>query len=155
MTSSGGASPLSAALCTHYFAIFLIAPELAWLVYVRRARVKDVVWGCVPLAVVALPLGLLALAQRGSNQAWIGDFPIELRFAEMGRSYLLGPAEPWGLWYLVGVVIVVLAVFVVIRRGEVGERTAGGDDGGARPVRIRARAVGDARGRRTTSSAAT
>ncbi len=114
----------AAALCTHYFAIFLIVPELAWLLYLRRGRVKDVLWGSIPLAIVVVPLGLLALAQRGGNQAWIGDFPIELRFAEMGRSYLLGPAEPWGLWYLVGVVIVVIAAVTVITRGEPGERNA-------------------------------
>jgi mannosyltransferase len=114
----------AAALCTHYFAIFLIVPELAWLLYLRRGRVKDVLWGSIPLAVVVVPLGLLALAQRGGNQAWIGDFPIELRFAEMGRSYLLGPAEPWGLWYLIGVVIVVIAAVTVILRGEPGERNA-------------------------------
>jgi mannosyltransferase len=114
----------AAALCTHYFAVFLILPELAWLMYMRRDRVKDVVWGCIPLAIVVIPLGVLALAQRGENQAWIGGFPIELRFAEMGRSYLLGPAEPWGLWYLVGVVIVVIAAVAVISRGEPGERSA-------------------------------
>ncbi|HEY3723839.1 MAG TPA: glycosyltransferase family 39 protein [Acidimicrobiia bacterium] len=135
----------AAAFCTHYFAIFLIVPELVWLLRASRARPpagtgsghsaerdlredrerrRDVWWGCVPLAIVVVPLGLLAIAQRGKNQAWIGDFPLELRFAEMGRSYLVGPAEPFGEWWVLGAAIVVAAAVVALRWGAPNERSA-------------------------------
>lgn len=113
----------AAAMCTHYFAIFLVVPELAWLLYRRRGRIKNVLRGCVPLAVVALPLLWLAAQQAGEKQAWVDDFPLEVRFAEMGRHYLLGPAEPFGLWWALGLAIVVIAVVLVISRGEARERS--------------------------------
>ena len=114
----------TAAMCTHYFAIFLIVPQLAWLLYQRRGRTRDVLIGCIPLAILIVPLAVLAAAQRGKNQAWIGDFPLELRFTEMGRHFLLGPAEPFGLAWLIGLAVVVIAAVTIVRFGAPWEKSA-------------------------------
>jgi hypothetical protein len=113
----------AAVLCTHYFGFAIILPEALWLWLATRPPRKLMGWGCLPLAVVAIPLGLLALAQQGSNQSWIQGYPLELRFAEAGRSALLGPAEPFGdvVWPVLAVLVAV-AIFLVVRFGSDDER---------------------------------
>ncbi len=113
----------AAALCTHYFAILLIVPEAVWLGIVYREQLRKVLLGCVPLAVVALPLAWLAFRQQGENQEWIRDFPIGQRLAEAGRSYMLGPAQPWEPWWPLLAAVVVATVVSVIVLGDARERS--------------------------------
>ncbi|MGZ4678225.1 MAG: glycosyltransferase family 39 protein, partial [Acidimicrobiia bacterium] len=109
----------AAALSSHYFAAFLILPEIVWLFRTHRGR--PLAWGCLPLAVVSVPLAVLALRQQGVNQAWIADFPLGLRLGELGRHLVLGPAEPFDAWWPVAVVLAVVVAIVLVRRGEPGE----------------------------------
>ncbi|MGZ6999134.1 MAG: glycosyltransferase family 39 protein [Acidimicrobiia bacterium] len=109
----------AAALSSHYFAAFLILPEIVWLFRTHRGR--PLAWGCLPLAVVSVPLAVLALRQQGVNQAWIADFPLGLRLGELGRHLVLGPAEPFDAWWPVAVVLAGVVAIVLVRRGEPGE----------------------------------
>jgi uncharacterized membrane protein len=77
------------ALLTHYFAIFLIAPQAGWLLarspYRRRA-----------VAAVAAVLGVglavlpLALAQRTTNADWVHTLSLGWRVGEAGRIFAGG-----------------------------------------------------------------
>ncbi len=114
------------ALCTHYFALLLILPEAVWLAVQFRAQLRKVVIGCIPLVVVGIPLIWLALRQQGKAQSWISDFPIGQRLAEAGRSYALGPAQPFHEWWPVVAVVVVLAALSAAILADRPERSTAG-----------------------------
>jgi mannosyltransferase len=89
----GFALASSLALLTHYFAVFLVAPEAVWLVLQRSTRRLAL----VPVAIVAaVALSLLPLvdAQRG-NVSWIADVSRARRFVEVPQEFLVGPQAPW------------------------------------------------------------
>jgi mannosyltransferase len=115
----------AAALTTHYFAALTVVPEVVWLGYLvwrdREARRRFGI-GCIPLALLAIPLALLALAQQGKQQAWIADFPVGLRLGEAGRTVLLGPAQPFEPWWPVGAVALAAIVGFALWRGTDLER---------------------------------
>jgi uncharacterized membrane protein len=115
----------AAALTTHYFAALTVVPEVLWLGYIvwRDREERRRFWiGCIPLAVLAIPLALLALAQQGKQQAWIADFPVSLRLGEAGRTVLLGPAQPYERWWPVGAVVLLAIAGFAIWRGTDRER---------------------------------
>jgi mannosyltransferase len=73
------------AVCTHYFAIFLIVPETAWLLWRRRIRLHQ---AAVP-AVAALLLLPLALAQgAGGGQFAEGEY--DQRTMSVVKQLLVG-----------------------------------------------------------------
>ena len=113
----------AAALCTHYFAVLLVLPEAVWLALTYRTQLRKVARGCIPLAVVAIPLLVLALVQAGKNQAWISDFPIGQRLAEAGRSVLLGPAQPYDQWWPLGAALLIGAAVIALVFGDAHERS--------------------------------
>ena len=67
----GWALASSLALATHYFAVFLVAAEVAWLLARYRPRRAAVAASLVPLVVLLAHLPLL-LAQRGNGEAVAG-----------------------------------------------------------------------------------
>jgi len=81
------------ALWTHYFAVFLVAPEAAWLLRAHLRRRTVLAVAAVVLAGVALlPL---ALEQRSSaSVAWIGSIPRWQRLRELTEQFLVGPQPP-------------------------------------------------------------
>ena len=99
------------ALCTHYFALFLLAPMALWLLRepVRRRA-------CLP-ALGALTLTGLALiplisAQGGHGTQWIGRWPLSERLQAIPQYYLTGytgSSLGHGLELLVALVIVLPA----------------------------------------------
>ena len=84
------------ALATHYFAIFPIAAEAAWLVWRHRLRVGRRVWvavGAVGLAAAAI--APLALDQESSGRAEsIGDESLARRVAQVPKQFLTGYDGP-------------------------------------------------------------
>ncbi|HEV7564003.1 MAG TPA: glycosyltransferase family 39 protein [Solirubrobacterales bacterium] len=113
------------ALCSHYFAIFPIAIEAAWLLFALRER-RRVVLPALG-AVVATGLALLPLlaAQVNPNHiGWIEGSPLSLRFWETGVSFLAGEtghmiAEPPRDGYaLLPVIAVGLALALLAFRGS-------------------------------------
>ena len=88
------------AVLTHYFAVFLLIPEIGWLVYATRRRAALAAAGA--LAAACGLLAPLALHQRGSGHTTfisqlgnrrIVDIPKKLVTGELGSPLpLLGPA---------------------------------------------------------------
>lgn len=83
----------SLALLTHYFAVFLVVPESAWLLAGRRTRRLAIVPVAV-VGVVGLSLLPLAEAQRG-NVSWIAEVSRSRRLIEVAQEFLVGPQAPW------------------------------------------------------------
>lgn len=93
----------AAVLTSHYFAVFLVIPLSIALLVASSDKWRRVIFGLVPLGVVALPLGILALDQRSRNgQAWIKDWTLQFRLRDAARHLLIGPSSPnAALWVVV------------------------------------------------------
>jgi mannosyltransferase len=82
------------ALTTHYFAILVVAPQAAWLIYEHRyRRAVHVAIG----AVVVVGLALLPLAHMQSlhgNDNWISHSSFSVRLSQVIPIFLLGPQTP-------------------------------------------------------------
>jgi mannosyltransferase len=81
-------------LCTHYFVVFVLVPQVVWLLW--RARARREVQAAVGLVVLtALALVPLALAQRGTGHAdYISRGHLAMRTAQVPKQLLLGYASP-------------------------------------------------------------
>jgi 4-amino-4-deoxy-L-arabinose transferase-like glycosyltransferase len=93
----------AAMLATHYFAVFLLIPMIAALLIASPRTWRRLLTGLIPLAVTAVPLGVLALDQRSHNgQAWITQWSLEFRLREAARHFSIGPSAPNAeLWIVV------------------------------------------------------
>ncbi len=83
------------ALCTHYFACFVLAPQVVWLLW--RDDRRRAVWASVgALALVALALLPMLLEQRG-NPYDIAGASIGVRLLQIPKQFLLGYRGPAAL----------------------------------------------------------
>jgi mannosyltransferase len=122
---AGWAVSASLALTTHYFAGFLVAGELAWLVVTlrRRALAPAAVVSAVQLALVPLALGG---AQHVGTQ-WIGHLPLSLRLGQVPDQFLFGPGEAAvdrRAAVLLALVLLTAVVFLIVRRSDTHGRRA-------------------------------
>ncbi len=77
----------SLALLTHYFAVFLLAPMVLWLLWsAPRRRAVLAAIGCV--GVVCLALLPLISAQGGHGTQWIGQWALSSRLQAIPQYYL-------------------------------------------------------------------
>ncbi len=79
------------ALLTHYFAVIIVAPEAAYLLYERRhsRAVQAAVAGVVLVGLALLPL---IISQDGThNNLWIAHSSLGLRLEQVLPLLLLGP----------------------------------------------------------------
>jgi uncharacterized membrane protein len=113
------------ALATHYFAVFLVAPEAAWLLLARvpgprRPRVL----GVAAVAVAGAALLPLAIHQAHVHpDTWIGRIPPAVRVANTGKAFVVGPSgSPSALVYLAGAAALLAALALLVTRSEGGER---------------------------------
>jgi mannosyltransferase len=79
----------AAALATHYFAVFLIAPMCVWLLR-KRERWKVTLPAVAAVGAVGVALVPLALAQGGHGTQWIGEWALASRLETIPRYYLTG-----------------------------------------------------------------
>jgi mannosyltransferase len=128
LTLWGVASAL--ALATHYFAIFPIALEAAWLLRRRGRQTLAGLW--MPVA-VGLALTPLLVHQMSLGHAeWIGDRSLGHRLWEAGVTSVVGEtgdivARPEAVLPAVLPLLAALAGLALAAvRGERGERRAGG-----------------------------
>jgi mannosyltransferase len=117
------------ALCSHYFAVFAVAIESAWLLVALRSEWRRVLPAVG--AVVAVGLALLPLISAQVNPThigWIDHSPLSTRFFETGVSFLAGEtghviAEPPRERYaLIPTVLIGVALLLVALRGSRRER---------------------------------
>jgi 4-amino-4-deoxy-L-arabinose transferase-like glycosyltransferase len=77
------------ALATHYFAIFILVPKAAWLIYATRRRAAWAAAGT--LALVAAALAPLALHQRSSgNTRFIEELGLLRRVVDLPKKLVTG-----------------------------------------------------------------
>jgi 4-amino-4-deoxy-L-arabinose transferase-like glycosyltransferase len=114
------------ALATHYYAIFVVAPQGLWLALrLPGARIRAA--ALAPVAVALAALAPLALAQRANDSAaFIRDSALGTRIVQVPKQLLVGydsPAETL-LAVLSGVVLVVAlaGLWARIARGPRGGR---------------------------------
>jgi 4-amino-4-deoxy-L-arabinose transferase-like glycosyltransferase len=80
------------ALCTHYFAVFVVVPEAVWLL---RCRWRDARLPVAGVGVVAAALLPLALAQRNTGHTdWITGTPLHTRLALIPKQFVTGLSVP-------------------------------------------------------------
>lgn len=120
------------ALCSHYFAVFAVAIEAAWLLVALRSRWRLVLPAVA--AVFAVGLALLPLIGAQVNPThigWIDHSPLPTRIFETGVSFLAGEtghviAEPPRERYaLIPVILIGAALLLVALRGSPRERRGG------------------------------
>jgi len=70
----------SLALCTHFFAGFLVAPEALWLLW--SARKRAVVLAVAAVAAVQAAMLPFAVLDTGHGAGWIAAIPRHIRFAQ-------------------------------------------------------------------------
>jgi 4-amino-4-deoxy-L-arabinose transferase-like glycosyltransferase len=83
------------ALVTHYFAIFLIVPQLGWLLWGRPGRRIDVAAAAGTIGVVTLALLPTFATERGRG-SWIADYDLGGRLLQIPEHFLVGLVSPWG-----------------------------------------------------------
>ncbi len=79
----------AAALATHYFAVFLLAPMCVWLLR-KRERWKAVLPAVAAVGAAGVALVPLALAQGGHGTQWIGEWALASRLEAIPQYYLTG-----------------------------------------------------------------
>jgi hypothetical protein len=77
------------ALLSHYFAVFLLAPMVLWLLADPRAR-RTALPAAAALALVGLALLPLISAQGGHGTQWIGRWALASRLEAIPQYYLTG-----------------------------------------------------------------
>jgi 4-amino-4-deoxy-L-arabinose transferase-like glycosyltransferase len=121
------------ALCSHYFAVFVVGIEAVWLLVALRSRWRVLLPAIG--AVVAVGLALLPLinAQVNPNHiGWIENSALSLRFWETGVSFLIGEtghviAEPPRERYaLIPALLIGAGLALVALRGARRERRGAG-----------------------------
>lgn len=120
-------------LATHYFVVFVVAPELVWLLVGRPGRPgSGGRRGELPAAAFVLAIGgaliPLALAQRGTGHAdYIEHGKLLTRLLQVPKQYLVGYASPGqsitaplaALLVLAGALIPLYLARSKLRRGTV------------------------------------
>jgi uncharacterized membrane protein len=123
----------SLALCSHYFGVFAVALEAAWLLVALRARWRAVLPALAGIGAVGLALLPLANSQTNPTHiGWIENSPLAERFWETAVSFLVGETghviaqSPRERYALVPIVLVGAALFLVALWGSRRERRGAG-----------------------------
>ncbi len=112
------------AVATHYFALFLVIPEAAWLL-VRVTPRRRVALALVPVVAVCAALLPLALHQR-KHPLWIQEIGLASRAVEIPGIFLIGfesPA-PFVLVAIAGLLVLVAGWLLVYRSSRVEQHAA-------------------------------
>jgi mannosyltransferase len=114
------------ALITHYYALIVVAPEAAWLLYEhRRSRAVQLGIGVIILAGLALlPLALQQLSTR--NNHWIARASYLMRLRQIPALFLIGPETHARtlLKFLAFAIVILSAALLVWRSRRLERRSA-------------------------------
>jgi mannosyltransferase len=119
----GWALASSLAIMSHYFAIFIVLPEAAWLLARLRPRRSVALASLLPAAVLLLHAPLI-LRQRDPGDA-VTEARLLLRIVGIPKNLVVGYSFPWEILgsvaaaalVVIGVVLVVLRTSAEDRRG--------------------------------------
>jgi hypothetical protein len=121
------------ALCSHYFAVFAVGIEAAWLLFALRDRWRVVLPAIGGVVMVGLALIPLIDGQvNPTHIGWIDHSPLPSRLWETAVSFLIGEtghviAEPPRERYaLIPVALICIALVLVLARGSKRERKGAG-----------------------------
>ena len=107
------------ALATHYYAIFLVAPQALWLA-LRLPGLRERATALVLPAAAGLALAPLALDQRANDGAgFIGDSSLATRLAQVPKQFLVGydaPLEPLLIALTALAALLAVAGFAALKR---------------------------------------
>ncbi len=105
------------AMLAHYFAAAVVVPEACWLLWTHRRTVSA--WVGVGAA-GAVGVALIPLAHKQSKfTLWIAQAPLKVRLHQLGEQFVVGFALPrYTIIFLVAVATAIVAVVVLIRRGQ-------------------------------------
>jgi mannosyltransferase len=118
------------ALATHYFAVFPIALEAAWLLHRRGRRALAGLWIVIATGLALTPLLVHQISM--GHAEWIGDRSLGHRLWEAGATFVAGEtgdvvARPETVLPALAPLLAVLACLVLLAvRGGREERRAGG-----------------------------
>jgi mannosyltransferase len=104
------------AMATHHFAIFIVAPEAAWLLHTRGRSAWRFV---VPPAVALVPLVVLALSQTGARQAWIAGVSLPTRLAQVPGGFVIGYQLERAISLVIGLPLIAVLVVALLRSWSV------------------------------------
>ncbi|HEX8075329.1 MAG TPA: glycosyltransferase family 39 protein [Thermoleophilaceae bacterium] len=115
------------ALATHYFALFLVAPQ-ALLLLMRAASRRAAARAVAAVAIVGAALLPLAIHQAGHGGAkFIGGTPLATRAVQIPKQFLVGYDSPAEVPItLVAALLAALALFLVVTRADAVERRRAG-----------------------------
>ncbi|HET6999291.1 MAG TPA: glycosyltransferase family 39 protein [Solirubrobacterales bacterium] len=121
------------ALCSHYFAVFLVGIEAVWLLVALRHRWRVVLPALGGVGAVGVALLPLANSQvNPTHIGWIENSPLLERLWETGVSFLIGETghviaeAPREHYALIPIALVVAALILVAWRGNRRERRGAG-----------------------------
>jgi mannosyltransferase len=121
------------ALCSHYFAVFPVGIEAAWLLIALRSFWRLVLPALALVAATgAALLPLLSSQVNATHIGWIEKSPLPTRFLEAGTSFLIGEtghviAEPVRYGFALAPAAAVAAALVLLAlRGDPRERYGAG-----------------------------
>ena len=100
------------AMATHHFAIFIVAPEAAWLLHTRGRTAWRFL---VPPAAAMVPLAALALSQTGARQSWITGVSLPIRMAQVPGGFVIGYQLERAISVVFGLPLIVVLVFALLR----------------------------------------
>ena len=113
------------AVLTHFFAVFLIAPQALWLLARRRER--TVILACAALVAVQAAVLPLALGDTHHPLGWINAFPLATRLQQVPVQFGLGQLYQDSLVAqgLAGAALVAAVVAALIVLGGYGRERRG------------------------------
>ena len=107
----------AAALATHYFAAFLVAPQGVVLLWHAAAGRRAALAGVGIATVAALALAPLAVAQRDGRVDWVSDTPLRTRTTDVAKHWVAGPfGSPLDAAVLAGLLLAVAGVTLALLR---------------------------------------
>jgi len=111
------------ALATHYYAILVVVPEAAWLLWEHRAR-RSVQAAVGVVGLCGLALIPLAIGQSGTgNASWIARAPLGRRLGQVVPQFASGFDGPaHSVLEPLAIGVLVLAAVLVFARSEAGAR---------------------------------
>lgn len=119
------------ALCSHYFAVFLVGIEAIWLALALRSRWRSLLPAFAALLLVGIALLPLLHAQINSTHiGWISNSPLATRVLQTGASFLTGETgsvigqKPRNGFAVVPVVLIAAALLANLAWGSLRERRA-------------------------------